>query len=279
MGPVDYVIRPPNGIPRVDLEEMWRFRDLFIALAWRDISVRYKQTLLGVTWALVQPLATMIIFTFVFHRVAGIQSGTDLPYPIFLYVGLLVWQYFSGVLTNASGSLVQNAQLIQKVYFPRVIIPATAATTGLVDFTVALLFLGILMFYYGVAPNLSGLAILPILMIIAFMCSMGIGLFLASLSVKYRDVRYALPFFIQLLMYVTPVIYPVKMLDGHPVLRDLLVWLNPMCNLISAARSGTIAGGPIDWSGIGGSLLVSVVYFLAGLLYFQRTEKYFADIA
>jgi len=275
----EFTIEPPKRFVSVNWGELWRYRDLFLVFAWRDVSVRYKQAVLGVLWAVIQPLMTMVIFTFIFNRVAKIESGDGTPYPIFLYVGLLLWQYFSGTLTNASNSMVSNAGIIQKVYFPRLIIPAAAAVTGLVDFGFAALVLVGMMIYFGFAPHLVGLLVLPLLLVIAILASLGIGMFLASVNIKYRDVRHALPFVIQIMIYVTPVIYPVSMLDSHPVIKALMLWLNPISGVISSARAGLLAGTPIDWAVLGISALMSAVYFICGLYYFRSTERYFADIA
>ena len=274
----ELTIAPPTRWVSVNWRELWRFRDLFLVFVWREISVRYKQTVLGVLWALIQPLATMLIFTFIFNRVAKIESGDGTPYPIFLYVGLILWQYFSGTLTNASNSMVTNAAMIQKVYFPRLIVPASAAIVGLVDMAIASLVLVGMMAYYGYYPHLTGIAILPLLLSIAVLTSMGIGLFLASLNIKFRDVRYALPFVIQILMYVTPVIYPLRMLNNHPVVKTLMIWLNPISGVIDAARAGLLGSAPVDWGVLGISALTGVLFFLFGLYYFRATERYFADI-
>lgn len=274
----ELVIAPPRRLLSVNWKELWRYRDLFLVLAWRDIAVRYKQTTLGILWALFQPLVTMLVFTFIFNRMANIGSGDGTPYPVFLYVGLMFWQYYSGTLTNASNSMISNAALIQKVYFPRLIVPATAATTGLIDLAISAVILVGLMLFYGVVPHLVGLLILPVLVGCAVLSSLGLGLLLASLNIKYRDVRYALPFFIQILMYVSPVIYPVKMLDHFPVIKGLMLWLNPMAGVITNARAGLLGQGAVDFSVLGISLLMSLVYFVGGLYYFRCTERYFADI-
>jgi lipopolysaccharide transport system permease protein len=277
--PTELVIAPPKRFVAVNWPELWRYRDLFLVLAWRDISVRYKQTVLGVLWALIQPVVTMVIFTFIFNRMANIQSGDGTPYPIFLYIGQLLWQYFSGTLTNASNAMVANASMIQKIYFPRLILPLTAATTGLVDFAIASVILAGMMVYYGIMPGLIGLLALPVLILTAVLCSMGVGLFMASLNVKYRDVRYALPFAINILMYVTPVIYPVAMLNGYPWAKTAMIWLNPISGVISNARAGLLGNSPFQWDVLCISLLVSTIYFFLGLYYFRSTERYFADIA
>jgi len=274
----EFIIAPPKRWLSINWRELWRYRDLFLVLAWRDISVRYKQTALGVIWAIFQPFITMIVFTFIFNHIANISSGDGTPYPVFLYVGLLLWQYYSGTLTNASNSMINNSSLIQKVYFPRLIVPATAAITGLIDLAIATVILIGMMAYYGIMPHLSGLLLLPVLLIISVFSSMGMGLLLASLNIKYRDVRFALPFFIQILMYVTPVIYPVKMLDSYPVVRELMLWLNPISGVISNARASLLGQSSIDFSILGISLLMSIVYLIVGLYYFRSTERYFADI-
>jgi lipopolysaccharide transport system permease protein len=166
-----YTIKPPHAFVRINWPELWRYRDLFLVLAWRDISVRYKQTILGAAWAIIQPVTTMIIFTFIFNRMTGIQSGDGTPYPVFLYTGLPLWQYFSGALTNSSNAMVSNASLVQKVYFPRLILPFTAETTGLVDFLIASLILAGMMICYGLMPGLIGLLALPVLVLTAVLCS------------------------------------------------------------------------------------------------------------
>jgi len=220
----------------------------------------------------------MIVFTFIFNRMAKIDSGDGTPYPIFLYVGLLFWQYYSNTLTNASGSMVANAGMIQKIYFPRLIIPATSATTGLVDFAISSVILIGMMFYYRFMPNMIGIIILPLLILCTMMTAMGAGMFLAAINVKYRDVRYALPFFIQIMMYVTPVIYPVTMLNNYPVIKVLMLWLNPISGIITNARAGFLGQGAVNWEILGISMLMSMVFFMGGLFYFRNTERYFADI-
>ncbi len=279
MRDIEYTIAPPKRFLAIEWKELWRYRDLFLVLSWRDISVRYKQTVLGVLWAVLQPVVTMIVFTFIFNRMASIESGDSTPYPIFLYVGLLLWQYYSGTLTNASNSMVANASLIQKIYFPRLVVPATAAVTGLVDLGISSTILGAMMVWYGYVPKWTSLLLLPVLLPMIVACALGCGLFLAAINVKYRDVRYALPFFIQIMMYVTPVIYPVKMLDNYPVVKTLMLWLNPISGIITTARAAILGQGVIDGTILGISAFMSAVYFILGLYYFRNMERYFADIA
>jgi len=274
----DFFIAPPKKWLAINWQELWRYRDLFLVLAWRDISVRYKQTALGIIWAIFQPIVTMIVFTFIFNRMANISSGDGTPYPIFLYTGLLLWQYYSNTLTNTSNSMVNNAALIQKIYFPRLIVPATAAITGLIDLAIAAVILIAMLIYYGIMPQLLGILILPVLLITAVLSALGIGMVLASMNIKYRDVRFILPFFIQILMYVTPVIYPVKMLDNYLIVKKLMLWLNPISGVISNARAGLLGQGSVDFNVMGIALMMSLVYFVIGLYYFRNTERYFADI-
>ena len=275
---VEFVIAPQKRWPSINWRELWRYRDLFLVFAWRDIAVRYKQTALGILWALFQPVVTMIVFTFIFNHMADINSGDKTPYPVFLYVGLLLWQYYSNTLLNASGSMVTHGSMIQKIYFPRLIIPTTAAVTSLVDFAVSSLVLAGMMAYFGYVPHLRGILILPVLLVFTIVTATGAGMFLAALNVKYRDVRYALPFFVQIMLYVTPVIYPVTMLNKHPVVKTLMLWLNPISGVITTARAGLLGQGAVDWTMLWISGLMSTVYFLGGLYYFRNMERYFADI-
>jgi lipopolysaccharide transport system permease protein len=279
MTQAELVITPPRGLLRVDWRELWRYRDLFVVLAWRDIAVRYKQTLLGVLWAVLQPVVTMAIFTLIFNRVAKIQSGGGSPYPVFIFVGLVLWQYFSNTLTNAANSMITNANLIQKVYFPRLIVPMTSAIASLADLGVAAVLLAGVMAYYGIAPRVSTIVVIPVVLVGTVLCSVGAGLFLSALNVKYRDVRYALPFVIQTLLFVTPVIYPVSMLQKHPIVKAAMLWLNPMSGLITSARACLLNDSPLDARVLGIAMLSACIYACIGIIYFRSTESYFADIA
>lgn len=275
----EYIIAPPTRWPSINWAELLRYRDLFFVLAWRDIAIRYKQTALGVLWAIFQPLVTMVIFTVIFNRMAGITSGDSTPYPIFLYVGLLLWQYYSNTLNNTSNSMLQNAAIIQKVYFPRLIIPTASAVAGLIDFAIGGVILFGMMIFYHCYPQWLGIVLLPLLVGITFLSALSLGFTLASLNIKYRDVRYALPFFIQILMYLIPVIYPAKLLEKYLLAKWLALWLLPISGVITVARSSLLGNSPIDWPLLGISLLMSIVYFFGGLYYFRKTERYFADIA
>lgn len=267
------IIKPKKKFDLSALKEIWQYRELLYFFTWRDLKVRYKQTLIGVAWAIFQPLITMIVFSVFFGYLAGMPSD-DIPYPIFVYVGLLLWQFFSGSLTAISQCLVGNKHIITKVYFPRIILPISATMTKFVDFAVASIILVGLMAYYGYMPHLSGFLLLPVLVLITFTAALGLGLFLAALNVKYRDVGYILPFFIQLMLFLTPVIYPAS-------LTGIWSWflaMNPMTGVIKAARAALLGNFPINWELLGISALACLFLLLFGYYYFQKTEKEFADI-
>lgn len=267
------IIEPHKYFDPLILKEIWQYRELLYFFAWRDFKVRYKQTVIGAAWAVFQPLMAMVVFTVFFNKLAGMPSD-NIPYPIFVYAGLLFWQFFSGALTDISGCLINNQAIITKVYFPRLILPIAVTATKFIDFLIASVILVFLMVYYGYTPNLSGLLILPLLVFITFMAALGSGFFLAALNVKYRDVRYVLPYFIQMLLFITPVIYPAS-------LTGIYSWflaMNPMTGVIKAARSALFADFPMNWLQLGISGLACFIILLIGLYYFQKTEKYFADI-
>lgn len=267
------VIKSQKSFSWDELREIWNYRELLYFFTWRDLKVRYKQTFIGVAWAIFQPLITMVVFSVFFGYLAKMPSD-DIPYPIFVYVGLLLWQFFSGSLSAISSCLINNKSIITKVYFPRIILPISATITKFVDFLIASGILVGLMFYYGYVPRLSGFLILPLLVFIAFMAALGLGLFLAALNVKYRDVGYVLPFFIQLMFFMTPVIYPAS-------LTGIYSWflaINPMTGVIKAARAALLGNFPINWELLGISALACFVVLIFGFWYFKKTEKYFADI-
>lgn len=268
------VIRPPQGLVSLNLKELWSYRELLYIFTWRDIKVRYKQTWLGIAWAIFQPLLTMIIFTIFFGNLAKIPSD-GIPYPIFVYTGLLFWNYFSNSLTAASNCMVENESIIKKIYFPRILLSIGATITPIVDFVFALIVFLMLMFFYGFSPNLWGIIMLPFLLLVSMVGASGMGLFLASVNVKYRDVRYILPFFIQILMFVSPVIYPVSII---PEKFKLLAFLNPMSGVIAVARSVVLGSGKVDITGCLVSLFSACLLFVLGLIYFRKTERFFADI-
>jgi lipopolysaccharide transport system permease protein len=267
------IIRPKKIISFEDFKEIWQYRELLFFFAWRDLKVRYKQTAIGVAWALFQPFFTMVVFSVFFGGLIKIPTD-GIPYPIFVFVGLLIWQFFSTSLTDASNSLIVNQSIVTKVYFPRLLLPISTILVKFVDFFIASIILVGLMIYYQYIPNLSGLLILPLLLIISFFAALGGGLILASINVKYRDVRYALPFFIQILMFLTPVIYP-------PSIAGKYAWIlsiNPMTGVIKAARSALLGGAPINWELLGISGVACFILLIVGFIYFKKTERYFADI-
>jgi lipopolysaccharide transport system permease protein len=268
------VIRPPRGWQFVNVRELWQFRELVLQLAWRDVKVRYKQTILGVAWAVLQPALMMVVFTTCLGRMAGLPSG-DVPYPLFVYAGLLPWMFFATAITNAGNSVVGSERLVTKIYFPRLAIPIAAVLTAAVDFLVALGLLAFLMLYYGVAWNLSFLLV-PVLFGLMALAALGVGTLLAALTVAYRDFRYATPFMVQLGMFATPTIYMQPTGEETGGLRALLI-LNPMAGLIGVFRAAAL-GGPIAWNQIGISLAAVVLVCVAGCLYFRKVEDSFADI-
>ncbi|MFA5995934.1 MAG: ABC transporter permease [Patescibacteria group bacterium] len=267
------VITPPTTLLSLNIKEFWRFRELFYIFVWRDVKVRYKQTMLGIAWAVFQPLVTMLIFTVFFGNLAKIPSD-GVPYPIFVYAGLLLWNYYSVALTNISTVLVAQESIIKKVYFPRLILPLATALTPTIDLVFSFfVFIG-LMFYFHFVPHVLGIVIMPVLIFFTFLNAAGLGLFLSSLNVKYRDVQYIVPFFIQILLFVTPVIYPVSMI---PAKYTWLAWLNPMAGIITTARA-TLLGGPIQFWPVVFTIGLCLFLFLFGIVFFRKTERFFADI-
>jgi lipopolysaccharide transport system permease protein len=263
--------RPPSLVS--DLRELWGSRELLLFFAWRDLKIRYKQTAVGILWAVFQPLITMVVFTVFFGHFAGIPSD-NIPYPVFVYAGLLFWQLFSATVLQASNSLVANQNLLTKVYFPRIILPLSSVLSNLVDFAIASVILVGLMIYYGYMPSFEGFLLFPLLVIITAIFAVGLGLFLSSLNVKYRDVKYVLPFFIQILMFLTPVIYPPSILGDF----SWILALNPMTGVIKAARGALFTVPPVNWVLLGISALAALIVLAIGFWYFKRTERYFADL-
>ena len=253
--------------------ELWQFRELVYFLAWRDVKVRYKQAALGAAWAVMQPLLTMVVFTLFFGRLAGIPSD-NVPYPLFSYTALLLWTYFAWVLGQSGLSLVSNSNLITKVYFPRVALLASTALSGLLDFVVGLGALVILMGYYGIRPGWSVL-LAPVFVSALVLLTLGAGMFLAAMNVRYRDVKYVVPFLIQMWLFVTPVIYPTTFL---PERLRALVALNPLAGIIEGFRWCLYSGRPLDPTLTAVSMSMTLVVFVVGLTYFRRAELAFADI-
>jgi lipopolysaccharide transport system permease protein len=265
-------IEPTKSWAALRLGDLWQYRELLYFLIWRDVKVRYKQTLLGAAWAILQPLMTMIIFTLLFGRLAGIPSD-GIPYPIFAYAGLLIWTFFANAVSNSANSLVGSANLITKIYFPRMIIPSSAVGAGLVDLAIAFLLLIALMVYYRVPFRLTSLMIVP-LVALSSLLALGVGMWLSALNVKYRDIRYAIPFLIQLGMFISPVIYPLSMVP--PGWRWALS-LNPLTGIIENFRVA-LFGGRFTWNTLAVSTAITLFFLIASAYSFRRMEKTFADV-
>jgi lipopolysaccharide transport system permease protein len=277
----EHQVPPSISGPRVELHsfggewfpELWRYRELLYFLAWRDVKVRYKQAALGAAWAIVQPLVTMLIFSFFFGRLANIPSD-GVPYPLFCYCALVPWIYFSGTLSQAGNSLVSNSNLITKVYFPRVLLPAASAVSGLLDFAIGSAFLIVLMVYYKVQPGWT-LVLWPVAVLCMIAVSLGISMLLAGLNVRYRDVKYVIPFMIQLGLFVTPVIYPASFLPAR--VRPLLA-LNPLSGIVELFRVALFPHRILDFQLVMISVATTLVLFVGGAVYFRNAEQTFADI-
>lgn len=266
------IVKPNRSWLSLKLRDLWQYRELLYFLTWRDVKVRYKQTAIGFLWAIIQPFLKMVVFSVIFGSLAKIDSE-GFPYPIFLYAGLLPWQFFASSVSRSGDSIVASANLIKKVYFPKVIIPISSVGACLVDFAISFTILIGLMFYYNIMPTFLSFMVLPLVLATIFTAS-GVGLLISALNVAYRDFRYVLPFFVQITMFLTPVIYPARIIPGN---WRWLILLNPMAGLVDAYRSA-ILGKPFEWGNLGISLAMAAVIFLCGLMYFRETEKYFADI-
>lgn len=267
------VIRPPSGWQLVNVRELWRFRELIYFLTWRDVKVRYKQTLLGAAWAILQPAMMMVVFTIFFSRMAGVPSG-DWPYPLFVYAGLLPWTFFATAIANAGNSVVGSERLITKIYFPRLAIPFAAVGAAVVDFLIAFGLLLAMMLYYGVMPG-PGILLVPVIFGLILLAATGVGTLLAALNVAYRDFRYVIPFLVQLWMFATPTVYmqPATGMGAfHPVLA-----FNPMSGLIATFRAAML-GSPVPWGHFAVSAAAVLALFVLGCLYFRKVEDNFADI-
>jgi len=271
---MELIIKPKNKWWQFDWKEIWFFRDLFYFLTWKDIKIKYKQTAIGATWAIFQPFVTMVVFSIFFGKMAQMPSD-GIPYPIFVYTGLLFWTLFSSGLSAVSNSFVANQAIITKIYFPRIILPVASILTFVVDFFVASLVMIGMMIYYQYTPSFIGILLIPVLILMSVFSAVGIGLLFSSINVKYRDIRYVLPFFIQLLIFITPVIYPVSIVSEK---YRWILGLNPMSGVIDTARVSILGVGQIDWLLLGVSAISMVVYCLLGYFYFKKVERYFADV-
>jgi lipopolysaccharide transport system permease protein len=269
------VIQPPKSWVAIRFRELWAHRELFWMFAWRDLTVRYKQTGLGVAWAVLSPFLTMVVFSLVFGRLAGLGSTIGgLPYPVFTFTALLPWNYFSQTMTKASNSLVDSAALVTKVYFPRLLLPLSTAVSGLVDLAIAFLVLLGLMIFYHLVPTVWVVA-LPLFILLASLFAMGVGLWLAALNVEYRDVKFLVPFFVQTGMYLSPVVYPVSRV---PVRYVFWYSLNPMVGVIEGFRWAILGNVPFPVVPLLEATLVVVPLLLSGLYFFRHMERVFADV-
>jgi lipopolysaccharide transport system permease protein len=270
---VDYLIEPSSHWWNFGLKELWEYRDLLYFIGWRDVRVRYKQTALGAAWAVLQPLLTMLVFTIVFGKLAKVSSG-GVPYPVFAYVALLPWQLFAFSLTESSNSLISNQNLVKKVYFPRLAVPVASVFAGLVDFAISFLLLIALMAYYHIKPT-AHVAYLPLYLALAVATALTAGLWLSALNVRFRDVRYMVPFLTQFWLFITPVAYPASLIPEH-----FRAWygLNPMAGVVEGFRNallGTPASDPhLVWI----SVAVVALLLVGGLIHFRRMEATFADV-
>jgi lipopolysaccharide transport system permease protein len=254
------------------LVELWQKRELLYFLVWKDIKVKYKQAALGIAWAVLQPLLGMLLFTLLFGRVAKLPSD-GMPYSLFYFASLLTWTYFSTALTMASNSVVSNASLVSKVYFPRILLPAAGVIAAVLDLAIASVILVGLLVYHQV-PLTPQLLFMPLVLLLLIVFTMGAGQFLAALNVNYRDVKHALPFLVQLWFFASPVVYPISMV---PERFQWLVALNPLAGIIETSRA-LLVGRPVPWEALGISCAATVVIYVLGLVYFQRTERRFADV-
>ena len=250
-----------------------QYRELLWFLIWRDIKIRYKQTILGASWAVLQPFITMVVFTLFFGRLAKMPTD-GIPPPIFWYAALVPWTYFAGALVNSGNSLLGNRDLVTKVYFPRAILPASAVFSGLLDFLIATVLLAAMMVYFRITPG-WGLLVWPIAVLTLVALALGAGMFLSALNVRYRDVKYALPFLVQLLLFLTPVIYPSSIV---PERYRFLMALNPLSGIIEACRASLLPDRAIDWTQLGASIVITAMVFFLGAIYFDKTQRSFADL-
>ncbi len=267
------ILKPSSGLRGLDLREIWSRRELLFFLAWREIKVRYKQTLLGASWAILQPLFTMIIFTLFFGRLAKMPSD-GIPYPVFVFAALVPWMFFSNGLTQASNSLINNAQLVTKIYFPRMLVPMASVLGGIIDFVLAFCLLVGMALWYG-APIHATVVWVPLLLVLAFVASLAAGLWLSALNVEYRDIRHAIPFLVQMWMFATPIAYPSSLLKEP--WRTVFA-INPMVGVIEGFRWAILGDNTLPTMHLLVSSGIALVGLITGAFFFRRVEKRFADL-
>lgn len=268
------ILRPSKGWVSLKLRELWRFRELLYFLVWRDIKVRYKQTVIGAAWAIIQPFTTMIVFSLFFGRLAGIPSD-GLPYPLFSYAALVPWTFFAAGLANASNSLVGSANLIKKIYFPRLIIPISAVLSNAVDFCLAFGVLLLMMLAYGILPT-ANIIFLPFFVLLALITALGVGLWLSAMNVQFRDIRYVVPFLTQVWLFITPIAYPSSLIQNETL--RALYGLNPMAGVVEGFRWALLGTETAPSGVLVISTLAAAALLASGLFYFRRMEKTFADV-
>lgn len=268
------VLKPRAGMIGINWRELFEYRDLFFFLVWRGIKVRYAQSALGIGWAVVQPVFSMVVYTVILGKLAKIQSD-GVPYAVFSFAGLVPWTYFANALTDSSNSLIGNSNMISKVYFPRMILPLSSVLAKLVDFGIAMLLLFALMVWYGVFPNATIVA-LPLLILLMMITAAGLGMWFTAMAIQYRDVSYAMNFIVQLLMYAAPVVYPSSLI---PEQYQLFYALNPMVGVIEGFRAALLGTRPMPWDFIGVGSLVALGLLVSGAIYFRFKERIFADVA
>lgn len=267
------VLQATRGWRAIDLRELWAYRELLTIFAWRDLKVRYRQTLLGAVWVMGQPLVSMLIFTLLFGRVAKLNVTTPVPYPVFVLAGLLLWNFVSGAILHVGNSLLGASYLISKAYFPRLVVPLSNIATDLVDFAIAAVLLVPVMLWFRVVPGVAVL-LAPLIVLLATLLALGVGLWIAALNVEYRDIRIVIPWILQIAMYVTPVVYPLSAL---PERYRAIAMLNPMSGIVEAFRA-TLFGTPLPHAPLAWSIVASLLLLVTGAFYFRRVERRFADV-
>ena len=272
--PATIYIKPSSGLAALNLRDLWFYRELIYFMIWRDVKVRYKQTLLGAAWAIIQPVMTMLVFTFLFGRLAGLPTDGDIPYPIFSYTALLPWGLFVTALNQASRSLTTNQNMVTKIYFPRLVLPLASILSGLVDFVIAFVILIGLMIYYGVTPSINAIWALPLFILLAIITALGVALWLSAINVQYRDVNYALPFLTQFWLFITPVAYSSSLISDK---WQLAYSLNPMAGVVDGFRWALLGTNTGPGPDMAVSVLISILILVGGLFYFRNMEKTFAD--
>lgn len=271
------VIKPGKGLKLLPVKEILRYKDLFYFFIKRDITVLYKQTVLGFAWAIINPLFLMIVFTVIFGNLAEVPSD-GIPYPLFNFTALLPWTYFSQALSGSTNSLIAGSSIFTKVYFPRIIIPLTPVLSKLMDLAIAFIILVGMMVYYGIYPGIN-IIYLPLLIILMILTASGLGMWLSALAIQYRDVKFALPFLIQVLLFLGPIVYPASLIKQKGEMLYLLYGLYPMAGVIEGFRSSLLGVNPMPWDLIAIGTASSIIIFFTGTLYFRKTENVFADVA